>query len=169
MRGAPFLRSVTKDYFVVLRCIDTHANGCPRRLQAVESGLAHLARLPRLREIHLSGLPRVTWAGTSVFPAHVLVDYDVFVSVAKLDRDPKTVQRLYEFGLLEGEQIEVVARAPLGDPIEIRVGNSRLSLRKAGARGLGRNLELALHEACSGKLTRHAAPFTAHRKAAQKA
>ena len=45
----------------------------------------------------------------------------------------------------------------------------RLSLRKAGARGLGRNLELALHDACSGKLTRHAAPFTAHRKGAQKA
>ena len=27
----------------------------------------------------------------------VLVDYDVFVNVTKLDRDPKTVQRLYDF------------------------------------------------------------------------
>ncbi len=27
----------------------------------------------------------------------VLVDYDVFVNVPKLDRDPKTVQRLYKF------------------------------------------------------------------------
>jgi hypothetical protein len=27
----------------------------------------------------------------------VLVDYDVFVHVTKLDRDPKTVQRLYDF------------------------------------------------------------------------
>jgi hypothetical protein len=27
----------------------------------------------------------------------VLVDYDVFVNVPKLDRDPKTVQRLYDF------------------------------------------------------------------------
>jgi hypothetical protein len=44
----------------------------------------------------------------------------------------------------------------------------RLSLRKAGARGLGRNLELALHDTCSDTLTRHAAPFTAHRKATQK-
>lgn len=43
------------------------------------------------------------------------------------------VQRLYEMGLLEGERVEVVARAPLGDPIEIRFGNSRLSLRKAEA------------------------------------
>jgi hypothetical protein len=27
----------------------------------------------------------------------VLVDYDVFVNVPKLERDPKTVQRLYNF------------------------------------------------------------------------
>jgi hypothetical protein len=27
----------------------------------------------------------------------VTVDYDVFVNVPKLDRDPKTVQRLYDF------------------------------------------------------------------------
>ena len=46
---------------------------------------------------------------------------------------PALVQRLYEMGLLEGERVEVVARAPLGDPIEIRFGNSRLSLRKAEA------------------------------------
>jgi ferrous iron transport protein A len=46
---------------------------------------------------------------------------------------PALVQRLYEFGLLEGERVEVVALAPLGDPIEIRFSNSRLSLRKAEA------------------------------------
>ena len=27
----------------------------------------------------------------------VAVDYDIFVNVPKLDRDPKTVQRLYDF------------------------------------------------------------------------
>ena len=47
--------------------------------------------------------------------------------------DPALVQRLYEFGLLEGERVEVVARALLGDPIEIRLGNARLSLRRAEA------------------------------------
>ena len=47
--------------------------------------------------------------------------------------DPALVQRLYEFGLLEGERVEVIALAPLGDPIEIRLGNSRLSLRRAEA------------------------------------
>ena len=53
--------------------------------------------------------------------------------VVAVSGDPALVQRLYEMGLLEGEHIEVVARAPLGDPIEIRFGNSRLSLRKAEA------------------------------------
>ena len=33
--------------------------------------------------------------------------------------------------------VEVLALAPLGDPIEIRLGNSRLSLRKAEAAGIG--------------------------------
>ena len=49
--------------------------------------------------------------------------------------EPGLVQRLYELGLIEGEQVELIAVAPLGDPIEIRLGNSRLSLRKAEAAG----------------------------------
>ncbi|QJW95143.1 FeoA family protein [Frigoriglobus tundricola] len=53
--------------------------------------------------------------------------------VLSLSGDPALVQRLYEFGLLEGERVELLARAPLGDPIEIQLGNSRLSLRKAEA------------------------------------
>ena len=31
----------------------------------------------------------------------VLLDYDIFVNVPKLDRDPKTVQRLYDFRTLD--------------------------------------------------------------------
>jgi ferrous iron transport protein A len=50
--------------------------------------------------------------------------------------DPALLQRLYEFGLLEGEEIEVLAIAPFGDPIEIRLGNTRLSLRKSEAAGV---------------------------------
>lgn len=42
-------------------------------------------------------------------------------------------QRLMEMGLLEGETIEVVGFAPLGDPMEIRVGDYRLSIRKTEA------------------------------------
>ncbi|MFO0799049.1 MAG: ferrous iron transport protein A [Gemmataceae bacterium] len=54
-------------------------------------------------------------------------------TVVSLAGDPALVQRLYELGLFEGEPVEVLALAPLGDPVEVRVGNSRLSLRKAEA------------------------------------
>jgi Fe2+ transport system protein FeoA len=42
-------------------------------------------------------------------------------------------QRLMEMGLLEGEEIEVLGFAPFGDPIEIRLGDYRLSLRRQEA------------------------------------
>jgi Fe2+ transport system protein FeoA len=43
------------------------------------------------------------------------------------------VQRLLEMGLVEGEEIEVLGFAPLGDPMEIRLGDYRLSLRRQEA------------------------------------
>ncbi len=42
-------------------------------------------------------------------------------------------QRLMEMGLFEGQVIEVIGFAPLGDPIEIRVQDSNLSLRRTEA------------------------------------
>ena len=33
--------------------------------------------------------------------------------------EPPLVQRLSEFGIFDGEQLELVAFAPLGDPLEI--------------------------------------------------
>lgn len=57
-------------------------------------------------------------------------------AVVAVDGEPGLVQRLYEFGLLEGEEIELLTFAPLGDPIEIRLGNTRLSLRKSEAAGV---------------------------------
>lgn len=41
--------------------------------------------------------------------------------------------RLLEMGMTEGEEIRVIARAPLGDPIEYEVRGYRLSLRKTEA------------------------------------
>lgn len=43
------------------------------------------------------------------------------------------MQRLLEMGLLEGEPVELLTFAPLGDPLEIRVGDYRLSLRRSEA------------------------------------
>lgn len=53
--------------------------------------------------------------------------------IAALGGGDALVQRLMEMGLFEGEAVEVLALAPLGDPIEIRLGDSRLSLRRSEA------------------------------------
>jgi ferrous iron transport protein A len=42
-------------------------------------------------------------------------------------------QRLLEMGLFTGEEVEVLGFAPFGDPMEIRLGDSRLSLRRSEA------------------------------------
>ncbi len=42
-------------------------------------------------------------------------------------------QRLLEMGLLEGDELEVVGLAPMGDPLEIRLRDYRLSLRRTEA------------------------------------
>lgn len=42
-------------------------------------------------------------------------------------------QRLMEMGLTEGEEIELVGFAPLGDPLEIQIRGYQLSLRKKEA------------------------------------
>lgn len=43
--------------------------------------------------------------------------------------DAVLLQRLLEMGLMDGEEVEVIAVAPLGDPLEIRLRDFRLSLR----------------------------------------
>ena len=44
--------------------------------------------------------------------------------------DDTILQRLMEMGLLEDEEVEVLGFAPLGDPLEIRLRDYRLSLRR---------------------------------------
>jgi ferrous iron transport protein A len=53
--------------------------------------------------------------------------------VRSIDGEPVVVGRLMEMGLLEGEEVELVAFAPLGDPVEIRLRDYRLSLRRSEA------------------------------------
>jgi ferrous iron transport protein A len=53
--------------------------------------------------------------------------------VEALDGSDALTQRLLEMGLLEGEEVEVVGFAPLGEPVEIRLRDYRLSLRRAEA------------------------------------
>jgi Fe2+ transport system protein FeoA len=41
--------------------------------------------------------------------------------------------RLMEMGLFEGVRVTLLRRAPLGDPLELELGDFRLSLRAADA------------------------------------
>lgn len=54
---------------------------------------------------------------------------------AVIGEDP-LMQRLLEMGLIDGEEIEVLGFAPLGDPMELRLGNARLTLRRRDAAGI---------------------------------
>lgn len=53
--------------------------------------------------------------------------------IAALAGGDALVQRLMEMGLLENESVEVIGVAPLGDPLEIRLRDYRLSLRRSEA------------------------------------
>jgi Fe2+ transport system protein FeoA len=46
------------------------------------------------------------------------------------------VRRLLELGLVPGTRVTVRRTAPLGDPVELRVRNYALSIRRADARGI---------------------------------
>ena len=52
------------------------------------------------------------------------------VRVTEVDTNNDFARRLLEFGVSEGVDVRVVRRAPTGDPIEIEVFGSHLSLRR---------------------------------------
>ena len=54
--------------------------------------------------------------------------------VVAVGGDPEVRRRLLEMGFCNGASVEVVRRAPLGDPIEFRLRGYHLSLRDAQAR-----------------------------------
>lgn len=59
------------------------------------------------------------------------------VRIISLTGDDALAQRLMEMGLLVGEELEVIGFAPLGDPMEIRLRDYRLSLRRTEAARIG--------------------------------
>lgn len=54
--------------------------------------------------------------------------------IIDIEGDDAIAVRLMEMGLIEGEEIEHLGAAPLGDPLEFRVRGYRLSLRGTEAR-----------------------------------
>ena len=54
-------------------------------------------------------------------------------SIVEVQGDDSIAVRLLEMGLTDGEEIEMLGRAPLGDPIEYGIRGYRLSLRSSEA------------------------------------
>jgi ferrous iron transport protein A len=55
------------------------------------------------------------------------------VRIVAVEGSDALVQRLMEMALLPGEEIELVRRAPMGDPLEIRLTDYCLSIRRSEA------------------------------------
>jgi len=53
--------------------------------------------------------------------------------VRQVKGDPSAVRRLMELGLVPGTSIELVRRAPMGDPLELRVRGAHFSIRRTEA------------------------------------
>ena len=53
--------------------------------------------------------------------------------IASLEGQGAIAVRLLEMGLVPGATVALVKRAPMGDPLEIRVRDYHLSLRRAEA------------------------------------
>ncbi len=55
------------------------------------------------------------------------------VQVMRVRTENPLSVRLMEMGLIEGAEVRVLRRAPLGDPLQVRLGDYELSLRAAEA------------------------------------
>lgn len=58
------------------------------------------------------------------------------VKIKKIELPKDLRDKLYELGLVPGQEIEVLQDAPLGGPIKIRVGSYCLALRRKEAKGI---------------------------------
>jgi Fe2+ transport system protein FeoA len=54
--------------------------------------------------------------------------------VVRLECPPAIARRLMELGLVPGTPLEVIRRAPLGDPLELTARGVHMSLRRSEAR-----------------------------------
>ena len=56
--------------------------------------------------------------------------------ITGLDETHPNVNRLADLGLIPGHQVTLIRRAPLGDPLQVKVLNHELCLRTADARSV---------------------------------
>jgi len=55
-------------------------------------------------------------------------------TIIELQGDDAATRRLMELGLLPGEPIELIGRAPFGDPLAVLIRGTRIALRSTDAR-----------------------------------
>lgn len=53
--------------------------------------------------------------------------------IQRLDGASSSIRRMMELGLVPGTPVEVIRLAPLGDPVELRVRDVHLSIRRSEA------------------------------------
>jgi len=56
--------------------------------------------------------------------------------IRRIDADGNIRQRLMDMGIIEGVEVEMIRPAPFGDPIQIKVMDTHLALRRNEARTL---------------------------------
>ncbi len=70
--------------------------------------------------------------------------------IVRVGGEPCFRRRLMELGLVPGTDVQIVRVAPLGDPIELSVRGSRLSIRRSEAELLAVAQPEAAGQAASG-------------------
>jgi len=54
-------------------------------------------------------------------------------NVSSVETDSSHQSRLYQLGLIPGSAVHVLRKAPLGDPLQIQIDGTLLSIRKLDA------------------------------------
>ena len=61
------------------------------------------------------------------------IDNNQVGTITKLDNHPDSKLRLAEMGVMPGVNIRLVKKTPLGGPVQIKINNYYLTLRKEDA------------------------------------
>src|SRR5262245_52780041 len=101
--------------------------------------LTHGVHAASVLRLSLSGCWRVAAPLRSIAIKQVMSTLDMLRSgqtatISALEGDGADIRRLLEMGLLPGETVELIGRAPLGDPLAVHVHGGRLAVRKADAK-----------------------------------
>ena len=67
-----------------------------------------------------------------------------------IDQVMPTTLRLMELGFTTGSTVEMVRRAPFGDPIEVRIHNTRICLRVSDAASFDVETDGVAHVSTTG-------------------